>query len=173
MAKYTKETLEAIVLESISVAEVLRKLGLRQSGGSHSHITKKLTDLNIDTSHFLGQRSSQGKRHKGGSKKKEASELLVERNHGQRQKAHLLRRAMIDMGLQYKCDDCGISDLWNGKQLRLQVDHKNGNWLDDRLDNLRFMCPNCHSQTPGYNGSQGHSELTSRAKYGRAKRKTL
>ena len=56
------------------------------------------------------------------------------------------------MGREYKCEICGIDPLWNGKELRLQVDHKNQNWLDDSPENLRFACPNCHSQTHTYAG---------------------
>ena len=60
--KYTKEILEPIVKESISVAEVIRKLGLREAGGTHCHVTRKIEQFNIDKSHFLGQRANLGKK---------------------------------------------------------------------------------------------------------------
>ena len=54
--------------------------------------------------------------------------------------------------IEYKCQECGQGDVWNNKRLILQLDHKNGNPNDNRLDNLRFLCSNCHSQTQTYTG---------------------
>ena len=157
--KYTKETLEELVKNSTSVLEIIRKLGLKESGGTHTHITKRIKDFNIDISHFLGKASNHGKSHKGGCKKLEWQECLVLREKGVRQKSFILRRALIDSGEEYKCNECGIKD-WLGKNLVLHVDHKNGNWLDDRKENIRFLCPNCHSQSSNYCGSKGYTGLT-------------
>ncbi|MNM09740.1 HNH endonuclease [compost metagenome] len=52
--------------------------------------------------------------------------------------------------LKYECQECGISPEWNGKPLRLQLDHINGVNNDNRLENLRILCPNCHTQTENY-----------------------
>lgn len=49
--------------------------------------------------------------------------------------------------IEYSCKECGISNVWNGKKISLQIDHVNGIRNDNRLENLRFLCPNCHSQT--------------------------
>lgn len=159
-AKYTKEKLETAVKEAVSMAELMRLLGLREAGGTHSHLTRKISEYNIDTSHFLGRSANSGKSHKGGAKKLVWQEVLVKRTSGPRQKAFRLRRALIESGRDYKCEECGLGDRWNNKELRLQVDHKNCNWIDDRPENLQFICPNCHTQTPGYNGSKGLSRLT-------------
>lgn len=157
--KYTRELLEPLVKESTSIAQVLRKLGLREAGGTHSHISRKLKSYKLDTSHFLGQAANCGPNKRGGPKKKEWQEVLVERKEGTREKSFRLRRALIESGREYICE-CGQGPEWNNKELRLQVDHKNGNWIDDRQNNLRFLCPNCHTQTDGYNGSKGYSEIT-------------
>ena len=168
--KYTKEILEPIVKESISIAQVLRALGLREAGGSHSHISRKIKEYELDTSHFLGKRANCGQNHKGG-KKKSWQETLIKREKGPRQHSHRLRRALIESGRAYKCVACGVGSNWNDQLLILQVDHKNRDWLDDRKENLDFLCPNCHSQTKGWCGSLGLGEITSRAKYCREKRK--
>jgi hypothetical protein len=61
-----------------------------------------------------------------------------------------LKRALLSLGRFYECAVCGMPPTWNGQGLRLQVDHINGLGWDDRAENLRFICPNCHSQTPTF-----------------------
>jgi hypothetical protein len=170
--KYTRELLQNVVRECFSVAPVLRKLGLVQAGGTHSNLSRRIKELGIDTSHFLGKAANQGPCHKG-STKVPWQDTLVLRSNGRRQKAHRLRRALLEMGREYRCrgDGCSLSDNWLGRGLVLHVNHKNGNWLDDRPDNLDFLCPNCHSQTDNYCGSKGFAELTGVAKREREYRK--
>lgn len=157
MSKYTKELLQDLVEKSISVAEIIKKLGLKQAGGTHTHISLKIKEFKINTSHFLGQ--SANKIHKSSKLKKHFSEILVLRdNSNKRQFAVYLRRALIESGREYKCELCSLTDQWNNKELRLEVDHKNNNWLDDRAENLRFICPNCHSQQK-HKGNKGQTGL--------------
>ena len=63
-------------------------------------------------------------------------------------KERIIKQKLID----YICSECGLSDEWNGKVISLQLEHKNGKNNDNRLDNLTFLCPNCHSQTDTYAG---------------------
>lgn len=91
-------------------------------------------------------------------------------NQNRRQSAVRLRRALIESGIKYKCCTCDNEGLWQGKELRLQVNHKNGNWLDNRKENLEFVCPNCHSQTEGWSGNDGGTDITSNAKQFRKRR---
>lgn len=168
--KYTKELLEPIVAESVSVADVLRKLGKRQSGSIATHLSKVIKKFEIDTSHFLGQAANCGSKHKGGPKKKTWKQILVKRKGDTRQKAFKLRRALVECGRTYSCEECHI-EQWNGKEIKLQVDHKNGDWTDDRPDNLRFLCPNCHSQTANHSGSQGLTDLFTDARRYKERRK--
>lgn len=160
--KYTRELLEPLVKESISVAEVLRKLGKRQEGSITTHVSRVIRKLGIDTSHFLGQSANCGTNHKGGTDKKEWTEILVQRSDDRREKAFRLRRALVESGREYRCEWCGNTGEWNEKPLLLTVDHINGDWLDNRLENLRFLCPNCHSLTDNHSGSKGLTELFSR-----------
>lgn len=159
--KYTKEMLEPLVKDSFTVSEVMRKLNMRWSGGSQKNITNRIKLFEIDMSHFTGQHSQKGKK----KKRKSFSEFLVLRTNNRRQQAYLLRRALIECGVLYKCSECNLDPSWNGKELRLHVDHKDRNWMDDRIENLRFLCPNCHSQTKGYSGSKGFTGLDAITNY--------
>lgn len=164
--KYTKEILEPLVVNSTSVVDVMRKLNVKFTGGNHSHISRRIKWFGIDTSHFKGQGSNLGK---PSSNKKSWRQILILRNSNRRQEAWKLRRALIEYGREYECEECKLNPEWNGKELRLQVDHKNKNWLDDRPENLRFLCPNCHSQTEGYGGSKGNTDFLNRNRYFRTR----
>lgn len=121
--KYTKEILEEACANSKSVSEVMRLLGIRETGGSHSHITRRIRHFNIDTSHFV-------KNHRKGKPsehRKLPEEVLVLRTQGGREKTSKLRRSLLESNVQYVCSGCSIEGVWNGEKLVLEIDHKNGN----------------------------------------------
>lgn len=150
MVKYTKEKLEILAKESTSIAQVIKKLGLKPAGGTHSHISRKLKQFDINTKHFLGKGSNHGKNHVGGPAKKEWQEILIKKDSGNRAKTMQLRRALLESGRKHVCEECGQIPEWNKKPLILQIDHINGDWLDNRPENVRFLCANCHSQTSNW-----------------------
>lgn len=140
--KISEDELRQLVSEVTSMKELLLRLGLKLAGGSYSHYKKKLITLGIDTYHFVNE----GNKGKILNTRKKPEEILTFRESGHREKHRLLKRAMTDSGVKYECKECGQLPEWNGKPLTLDVDHIDENWLDNRLENLRFLCPNCHSQ---------------------------
>ncbi|WP_433347955.1 HNH endonuclease signature motif containing protein [Micromonospora sp. CA-111912] len=147
--KYSEALLRDLVAASHSIADVLRHLGLPQNGGSHAHLRRRIDAHGIDTSHFRRT----GLRRASGPSSRSPDDLLVLRDPSRR-RAHpdVLRRALASTGTPLLCADCGVGTCWNGRPLTLQVDHRNGRFWDCRRENLRLLCPNCHSQTPTYAG---------------------
>ncbi|MEU7424181.1 HNH endonuclease signature motif containing protein [Streptomyces sp. NPDC040750] len=147
--KWTREVLERAVAASTSTCEVLRRLGLDVVGGHHTHIGRRIKAYGIDTSHFRAPTR------RGAPRRPSAPEaLLVEQPaaHARRVPADRLRRAMTAMGVPPRLPRCGTDAVWRGRPLPLEVDHIDGNWRDNRIHNLRFLCPNCHSTTDTYRG---------------------
>ena len=133
-----------IVQESNSYSDCLRALGLGTRGGSSTDILKRrIAELNCSTEHFGNQLQSV-------SAKYSLEEILVE-NSSYANISRLKQRLINEGKMEYKCQKCGISE-WLGNPLTLQLDHINGVNNDHRLTNLRFLCPNCHSQTDTYAG---------------------
>ena len=155
--KYTKDILESLVKNSYTVSQVIKKLGLKQGGGTHKQLKEKFKEYGIDTSHFIGKMFNRGVIP---INKKPWRKILVLRTKKGRERSIRLRRALIEFGREYKCE-CGLDAMWNGKELRFQVDHINRDIHDNRPENLRFLCPNCHSQTEGYAGSKGLTDVIS------------
>ncbi|WP_229073126.1 HNH endonuclease [Actinoplanes sp. DH11] len=140
------------------MAGVLRHLGLPLNGGSHAHLLRRIAHLGIDTSHFLGRAHARGT---ASRPHRLPADLLVERPaDARRQAPTTLRRALVQTGRAYRCATCGIGAEWNSRPITLQVDHIDGRFWDCRPHNLRFLCPNCHSQTPTYAGRNRPRQTT-------------
>lgn len=143
--KYTKEKLEEAVKASISINGVMKYFGVKITGGNHSHFSRKIKTFDLDTSHFLGKVANQGPNHKGGTKRLTPDDVFAW-NRPNRPPAKLLRKTLLAVGVPHKCDMCGLGSTWNGQFIQLEIDHINRNWKDNSRNNLRFLCPNCHSQ---------------------------
>ena len=138
---FSKEELEQVVQDSLSLSEVCLKLEFSKSGAMLNRIRKKLFELNISTDHFL----------KTVPPTKRTVENIFIENSTADQKT--LRKWYLDgQYTPYKCAICGQPPLWNNKKLTLILDHINGHHKDDRLENLRWVCPNCNQQLPTTNG---------------------
>ncbi|GAA2675208.1 HNH endonuclease signature motif containing protein [Streptomyces lunalinharesii] len=151
-ARWTREVLQAAVSASTSMYGVLRHLGLEVVGGHHTHISRRVRAYGIDTSHFTPVVRTA--RMRDNQRRRRAEEILVETTSTQARRTSntRLKRALRERGAQECCALCGIAPVWQGKPLPLEVDHVDGNWRDNRIENLRFLCPNCHSTTDSYRG---------------------
>jgi len=144
--KYTREYLEPFVAKATNWSDLLRKVGVRVTGGNHRHIQGCVKAAGLDTSHFTGQGWNKGGKGHCGTRIPD-SEVFVR---GSSYKPSCLYKRLIQKGWRPICAVCGLEGDWQGKPLRLHVDHINGEHTDHRLENLRFLCPNCHSQTETY-----------------------
>lgn len=117
-------------------------------------IKQKCKELKISTNHF-----SQTKAAKEVATKYKIEDILVE-NSTYSNIARLKIRLIREKILKYKCAICGNQGVWLGSELQLQLDHINGKHNDHRIENLRFLCPNCHSQTDNFSGKNKNKDNT-------------
>ena len=139
---FTKEELEQIVKNSHSYRDVIKKVGYTTvSGGNTKTVKSRIEKYGIDTSHFSNN---------GAMIRTEENVFCKDSTAAQKVLRDWFKKGEY---VPYQCDCCGISE-WQGKKLVLQLDHINGDNHDNRLENLRWLCPNCHSQTDTFCGKQ-------------------
>ena len=137
-----------IVSESYSFAEVTKKCGYRtfKSGGGRQSVIRRIKCLELDTSHFRATgRQFETPPH---NKISDYDTILVKKSNANRMtvKDVVVREQLVE----YKCSICKNNGTWNNKPLSLQLHHKDGDATNNEIDNLEFLCPNCHSQTDNY-----------------------
>ena len=137
------ETFGQMVKESSNWTQITLKLGMRPGGANFKSIRTRMCADGIDTSHF---RTNKNKR-----KRYTLDEILVENSTYQDGSA-LKKRLFRELGWKNECRACHLSGTWNEKPIMMQLDHINGIHTDNRIENLRLLCPNCHSQTDTFCG---------------------
>jgi hypothetical protein len=145
--KLTDEDFIKIVINNKSYSDILRVIGLTPKGGTSSKLLKRrITELNINIEHFDTKKGVAPD-----SRKYKLEDILIQDS--TYQNITSLKRRLVSSGkLKYECAICKNNGEWQGQTLVLQLDHINGVNNDHRLENLRFLCPNCHSLTDTYAG---------------------
>jgi HNH endonuclease len=139
---YNESTLREAVKICRTIKDVLITLGLRAAGGNYKTINKYIEQLNLDTSHFF-------------SKEENAKHMMknfVPLTYEQIfcidsiVKRATVKRYLFKHGMKNRiCELCGQDEMWHGKQLSLILDHINGVYNDNRIENLQIVCPNCNA----------------------------
>lgn len=146
---WTESQLRQAVKKSRSIRQALNFLGLKEAGGNYAQIKKYIKEYGLDIKHFKGRGWSKGL--KGiGKPILPLEKILVQNSNFQ---SYKLKRRLFTAGLkQSHCEECGWAEKTRDGRLPLELDHINGDSRDNRLVNLRVLCPNCHSLQSHYRG---------------------
>ncbi len=146
---WTEAQLRLAVKTSRSYAQVLHKLNLFAAGGNYDQIKKYVRELGLSTAHFSGRLWSKG--FKLGPKPLIPLEKILRKDVFYQ--SFKLKKRLFAVGLKSPwCEECGWARKSRGGYLPLELDHINGDRHDNRLANLRILCPNCHSLKPTHRG---------------------
>lgn len=147
--KWTEEQFKEAIKNSKSYRQVLIKIGLIEAGGNYEQVKRYIKEYKLDISHFTGKAWNKGL--KGiGKPRLPLEKILVRDSDFQSFK---LKNRLFNAKLKFKyCEQCGWAKQTVDGYLPLELDHINGDRHDNRLGNLRILCPNCHSLQPTHRG---------------------
>jgi 5-methylcytosine-specific restriction endonuclease McrA len=154
--KISTYELQELLNRSSSIQEVLLALGLKSTtGGNRETLQQRILKDNLETSILQGNRDANSlarKLNTQWARKIDNNNLFTENSSINR--GTVRKRILSEELLPYVCSECGNTGEYNNKPLSLQLDHINGINNDHRLINLRFLCPNCHTQTDTHSGKR-------------------
>lgn len=148
--KWTDKQFIEAVKTSLSYAQVIRKLGLKVAGSNYDTVRRKIKELKLDISHMTGAAWNQGERFRVIRPARPLEEILVE-NSSFANTNSLKKRLIREEFKKPMCENCKLSK-WCNVQIPLELHHINGNKRDNRITNLKLLCPNCHALTDNYRG---------------------
>lgn len=147
----SKNEFQSIISKSKCYADILRTLGLRVEGGFYNTIKRRIKRENIDVSHFLSVKELMSNKLNFNWINKE--DFINKLENGLISNTDTIKRKIREFDLiSYECSECKVKNEWNNKPLVLQLDHIDGNHKNNHFKNLRWLCPNCHSQTETFCG---------------------
>lgn len=149
-ATWSDEELRIAVAESRTIREALKRLNVQGRGDSYKTFHKYVRRLGLNTSHFVGSAHLAGQARMNLASRRTLDTILVENSEYENTK-RLSRRILREGVLERRCYECGLTE-WRGQRVPLELDHINGDRRDNRRENLRFLCPNCHALTPTFRG---------------------
>jgi hypothetical protein len=160
MAYYNWENKEKLIEDlkaSASISNFLDNQGLVASSGNYDTFKKWMKKHEINKDEYLTEPLVKEKKLKTEVKNLSIEDIFIENSEADRK---LVRKTVLKHNLmEYKCSGCGNCGLWNNSPLSLQIEHKNGDSTDNRIENLEFLCPNCHSQTNTYGSKNKHNRI--------------
>lgn len=142
----TDEEFILLVNNSNHIGDVLRAFQLENIGRNHCTARARIELLKIDTSHFDPRKKRLP------VTKRPLDDWLI--NGSTIKSTHLKHRLLRYKYIENKCSICNLLPLWNNIKLVMILDHINGNRHDNRLENLRLLCPNCNSQQDTFAGKR-------------------
>ena len=150
----SRNDLADVVARSFSFAQVLAHFAMPQSGRPQHQLSRRMHELGLDFSHFRGPGWARGETKETHTALARGARLRSLPDDqvfilGSLVTGNKLMSRLLRLGWTYACCICGTAE-WRGSALTLHVDHINGRHYDNRFENLRILCPNCHSQTPTY-----------------------